>query len=59
MISHWIDGRFVAGSSGRAGPVFNPATGQVIDEVALASATEVGAAVASAERAAREWRSAS
>ena len=26
-ISHWIDGRIVAGTSGREGPVYNPATG--------------------------------
>ena len=26
-ISHWIGGRFVAGTSGREGPVFDPATG--------------------------------
>ena len=28
-ISHWIDGRIVAGVSGRAGQVYNPATGEV------------------------------
>jgi malonate-semialdehyde dehydrogenase (acetylating)/methylmalonate-semialdehyde dehydrogenase len=58
-ISHWIDGRIVAGTSGRTGPVFNPATGLQSAEVELASATEVSAAVASAKAAAAEWRSAS
>src|SRR5664279_2188865 len=47
-ISHWIDGTVVAGTSGRTGPVFNPATGP-----------EAAAAVASAKIAAVEWRSAS
>ena len=26
-ISHWIDGKTVAGTSGRTSPVYNPATG--------------------------------
>jgi malonate-semialdehyde dehydrogenase (acetylating) / methylmalonate-semialdehyde dehydrogenase len=58
-INHWIDGQLAAGTSGRTGPVFNPATGLLSAEVDLASADEVGAAVASAVAAAREWRSAS
>ena len=28
-INHWIGGRVVPGTSGRVGPVFNPATGAV------------------------------
>ncbi|HEX9999686.1 MAG TPA: aldehyde dehydrogenase family protein, partial [Actinoplanes sp.] len=58
-IAHWIGGAEHAGTSGRVGPVFNPATGEQVAEVDLASAAEVGAAVATAERAARSWRSAS
>ncbi|HVU91806.1 MAG TPA: CoA-acylating methylmalonate-semialdehyde dehydrogenase [Jatrophihabitans sp.] len=58
-ISHWIDGAVVAGTSGRTAPVYNPATGLQTGEVDLASAAEVGAAVASAKAAAAEWRSAS
>ena len=27
-VHHWIDGRFVSGTSGREGQVFDPATGQ-------------------------------
>jgi len=27
-INHWIGGKVVAGSSGRSGPVYNPATGE-------------------------------
>jgi malonate-semialdehyde dehydrogenase (acetylating)/methylmalonate-semialdehyde dehydrogenase len=58
-ISHWIDGRIVAGTSGRTSPVFNPASGVQSAEVDLASAPEIDAAVASAKAAAVEWRSSS
>jgi malonate-semialdehyde dehydrogenase (acetylating)/methylmalonate-semialdehyde dehydrogenase len=58
-ISHWIDGRPQAGTSGRTAPVYNPATGVLTGEVDLASVEELDAAVASAAAAAREWRSAS
>jgi malonate-semialdehyde dehydrogenase (acetylating)/methylmalonate-semialdehyde dehydrogenase len=58
-IAHWVGGAEHAGTSGRVGPVFNPATGEQIAEVDLASAAEVGDAVASAVRAGRDWRSAS
>ena len=37
-ISHWIDGRLVAGTSGRQGPVFNPALGEQTG-VAIADAS--------------------
>ena len=59
QIGHWIDGRHTPGISGRTAPVFNPASGEQTGDVALASAGEVGAAVASAVAAARSWRSAS
>src|SRR3954452_19568358 len=58
-IAHWIGGAEAAGSSGRVGPVFNPATGEQTAEVDLASAAEVGQAVALAKEAAKSWRSAS
>ena len=58
-ISHWIDGKITAGTSGRTGPVFNPATGLQSAEVDLANAAEVDAAVAAAREAFGEWRSAS
>ena len=47
------------GTSGRTGPVYNPATGLQSGEVDLASTEEVASAVASAKAAAKEWRSAS
>jgi len=58
-IAHWIGGSERAGASGRVGPVFNPATGEQTAEVDLASAEEVGQAVAVAKEAAKSWRSAS
>jgi malonate-semialdehyde dehydrogenase (acetylating)/methylmalonate-semialdehyde dehydrogenase len=58
-IAHWVGGAELAGTSGRVGPVFNPATGEQTAEVALASTAEVEHAVALARKAARSWRSAS
>jgi malonate-semialdehyde dehydrogenase (acetylating)/methylmalonate-semialdehyde dehydrogenase len=58
-IAHWIGGAERAGTSGRTGPVFNPATGEQTGEVDLASVAEVGAAVAVAKEAAKAWREAS
>ncbi|WP_430786141.1 CoA-acylating methylmalonate-semialdehyde dehydrogenase [Actinoplanes sp. G11-F43] len=58
-IAHWIGGTEQTGGSGRVGPVYNPATGEQIAEVDLASAQELDAAVQSAKAAARAWRSAS
>ena len=58
-IAHWVDGRIQPGTSGRSAPVHNPATGLVTAQVDLASAGEVDAAVASAARAAIDWRSSS
>lgn len=58
-ISHWIEGRVVAGTSGRTADVHNPATGAVTGQVDLASTAEVSAAVATAVEAAKQWRSSS
>ncbi len=54
-IGHLIHGRPATGESGRTSPVHDPATGRVTKQVALASATEVGAAVASAAAAFPAW----
>jgi malonate-semialdehyde dehydrogenase (acetylating)/methylmalonate-semialdehyde dehydrogenase len=56
LIQHWIDGKPVPGVSTRTGPVFNPATGEQTAEVALASASDVDAAVVAARRAFESWR---
>ena len=58
-VSHWIGGRFVAGTSGRQGDVYNPARGQLTKHVDFASADEVGAAVAAARAAFPGWRATS
>jgi malonate-semialdehyde dehydrogenase (acetylating)/methylmalonate-semialdehyde dehydrogenase len=56
-ISHYIGGREVGGTSGRLVPSFNPATGEEIGRVALASAAEVRRAVEVCLRAAASWAS--
>jgi malonate-semialdehyde dehydrogenase (acetylating)/methylmalonate-semialdehyde dehydrogenase len=55
-ITHWIDGRAVAGESGRSGRVFNPATGAQTAEVDFAAVDEIDRAVASARSAFPAWR---
>ena len=58
-ISHWIDGRVVASTSGHSAPVYDPATGNQTGAVDLASIAEVDAAVAAAAKAFPAWRSTS
>jgi malonate-semialdehyde dehydrogenase (acetylating)/methylmalonate-semialdehyde dehydrogenase len=54
-IGHYIGGKRVAGTSGRTGEVFNPATGVPSGRVAFASTAEVDAAVAAATAAFPAW----
>ena len=54
-LGHLIHGRPVVGSSGRTAPVYDPASGRVTRQVALASAVEVGTAVPSAAEAFPAW----
>ncbi|WP_116084755.1 CoA-acylating methylmalonate-semialdehyde dehydrogenase [Tropicimonas sp. IMCC34011] len=54
-IGHYISGARTAGTSGNTQPVYNPATGDVAAEVALASRSEVDAAVAAAKEAFPDW----
>jgi len=56
QINHWIGGRSVAGTSGRKGPVFNPALGRQSGEVDFATVEEVDAAVQAAKAAFATWR---
>jgi len=58
-INHWIDGQIVPGESGRSGPVYNPATGEVAAQVDFASVEEIDAAVAAAKAAFPAWRATS
>jgi malonate-semialdehyde dehydrogenase (acetylating)/methylmalonate-semialdehyde dehydrogenase len=55
LIAHYVDGQPFAGESQRSTPVFNPATGIQSGRVALATVTDVDAAVASARRAFPGW----
>ena len=54
-IGHFVNGRKVAGKSGRFADVFNPNTGEVQARVALASAAEVHEAAESARTAQVGW----
>jgi malonate-semialdehyde dehydrogenase (acetylating)/methylmalonate-semialdehyde dehydrogenase len=54
-LGHWIDGKRVAGTSGRHGDVFNPAVGEKSGRVAFAGAGEVDAAVQAARAALPQW----
>ena len=54
-VGHWINGKVVAGASGRHGDIFNPAVGERAGRVAFASAGEVDAAVQAARAALPSW----
>ena len=54
-IGHWINGKLVAGTSGRFADIMNPATGEVQARVSLATRAELDAAVADAARAQVAW----
>ncbi|HUG08666.1 MAG TPA: CoA-acylating methylmalonate-semialdehyde dehydrogenase [Acidimicrobiia bacterium] len=56
QIQHWVAGSYTPGSSGRSGPVYNPATGEQTGEVAFASSDDVDAAVETARGAFESWR---
>ncbi len=56
ILSHWIDGRPVEVLPDRTGPIYNPATGEVIARVPRGGSTEVDAAVAAATAAFPAWR---
>ena len=49
QLSHYINGKHVAGTSGRFGDIFNPSRGVKISAVPLASKSEVETAIAAAE----------
>jgi malonate-semialdehyde dehydrogenase (acetylating) / methylmalonate-semialdehyde dehydrogenase len=54
-IGHFIGGREVKGTSGRFADVFEPMTGDIQAQVALASKAELRAAVENAKAAQPEW----
>jgi malonate-semialdehyde dehydrogenase (acetylating)/methylmalonate-semialdehyde dehydrogenase len=56
VLSHWIQGRPVEVLPEHAGPVYNPATGEVIARVPRGGQDEVDKAVAAAKAAFPAWR---
>jgi malonate-semialdehyde dehydrogenase (acetylating)/methylmalonate-semialdehyde dehydrogenase len=59
LVTHWIGGEPYAGTGGRLGDVYDPATGRLTKKVAFASKDDVDKAVASAESAFSTWRDSS
>ncbi|WP_235735644.1 CoA-acylating methylmalonate-semialdehyde dehydrogenase [Nocardioides alcanivorans] len=55
IVPHWIDGAKHPQSGGRTAPVYDPARGIQTKSVALAGASEIEAAVASAKAAFPAW----
>jgi malonate-semialdehyde dehydrogenase (acetylating)/methylmalonate-semialdehyde dehydrogenase len=56
-VNHWIGGRPLASQSGRSGPVWDPASGEVQARVDFASTDEVDRAIECAKNAFSDWRS--
>ena len=54
-VSHFIDGKIYSDSKSRMGPIFNPAIGEQIAEVELASKTTVEMAIESSAKAFIKW----
>ena len=54
-LTHYIDGKLLAGNSGRYGDLYDPATGKVQKQVPMASADELDAAVKAAAAAFPAW----
>ena len=56
IVEHFINGKKVSGKGDRHQDVFNPATGEVSGQVALASSATVEEAISAAEAAFPSWR---
>jgi malonate-semialdehyde dehydrogenase (acetylating)/methylmalonate-semialdehyde dehydrogenase len=56
-VHHWVNGQTLTGTSGRFGDIYNPASGELQAKVALATPTEVDAAVVAAAVAFPDWSS--
>lgn len=54
-VPHWVDGKPYVGAEDTTVPVHDPATGEVVAEVAAATEPEVEAAIASAAAAFETW----
>jgi malonate-semialdehyde dehydrogenase (acetylating)/methylmalonate-semialdehyde dehydrogenase len=55
VVGHWVDGKVVSGAGQRRAPVFNPALGAQVREVAFADPAQIDSAVHSALRAQAGW----
>lgn len=55
MIGNVVNGKTIQSASGKVQDVYNPATGEKIDELGLSSADEVNAVIKAAAEAAPEW----
>ncbi len=55
LIEHFVDGKKFSGESKRTSKVFNPATGEQIFDVKIASSKDVDKAVESAKKAFDSW----
>jgi malonate-semialdehyde dehydrogenase (acetylating)/methylmalonate-semialdehyde dehydrogenase len=55
VVSHYINGKMVPGTSGRRGDIYNPAIGEVVRQVDFATVEEVQAAVDAAQAAFPGW----
>ena len=55
IVGHFIGGKHVAGTSGRTSDIYEPMTGDVRGQVALANAADVRTAVENAKAAQIEW----
>ena len=54
-VSHFIDGKIYSDNKSRKGPIFNPAIGEQIAEVELASRTTVEKAIENSSQAFLKW----
>ena len=54
-VSHFINGKIYTDSKSRKGPIFNPAIGEQIAEVELASKTTVEMAIENSKKAFLKW----
>ena len=55
LIQHFVNGKVFKGSSKKTSKVFNPATGEQISEVNLASKVDLDLAVQKAKEAFIDW----
>jgi malonate-semialdehyde dehydrogenase (acetylating) / methylmalonate-semialdehyde dehydrogenase len=55
VVGHFIGGKHVSGTSGRTSPIYEPMTGDVRGEVALANRADLRSAVENAKAAQIEW----